>query len=222
MSVAEGQWPVVGATGARFGPPRSRRRARRDDLVYSAADESAPTPAAQVAEFVSGPSGAAAPSVAAPVSVSGESGDLSAQVAGGDVTRGANRIASGAARVRSSAEVEDMEQHTSSFVRPFVMSGGRTRAEVELPLEALVSTVESALGTDGGGPMHEHRVVLDLCRRPRSIMEVAALAGIPLGVARVLVGDLAATGELTVHRTVDRVGPGVELLERVLTGLHEL
>ncbi|NLV79250.1 MAG: DUF742 domain-containing protein [Rhodococcus sp.] len=200
MSVAEGRWPVVGATGARFGSSRSRHRARRDDLVYSAADESVRVPdAAQVTESVS-----------------------PAETAGGDVTRGAHRIANGAVRVRNSAGVEDMDHQTSSFVRPFVMSGGRTRAEVELPLEALVSTVESAMGADGAGPVHEHRVVLDLCRHPRSIMEVAALAGIPLGVARVLVGDLAATGELTVHRTVDRVGPGVDLLERVLTGLHEL
>ncbi|MFD6882019.1 MULTISPECIES: DUF742 domain-containing protein [unclassified Rhodococcus (in: high G+C Gram-positive bacteria)] len=116
---------------------------------------------------------------------------------------------------------EDMDQpETSSFVRPFVRIGGRTRAEVELPLEALVSAVPSAQGIERGFALEEHRTVLALCVQPRSIMEVAALAGIPLGVARVLVGDLAATGELTVHRTVDQVGPGVDLLERVLVGLH--
>ncbi len=118
---------------------------------------------------------------------------------------------------------EDMDQpETSSFVRPFVRIGGRTRAEVELPLEALVSAVPSAQGSERGFALEEHRTVLALCVQPRSIMEVAALAGIPLGVARVLVGDLAATGELTVHRTVDQVGPGVDLLERVLVGLHRI
>ncbi|MFZ2528793.1 MAG: DUF742 domain-containing protein [Rhodococcus sp. (in: high G+C Gram-positive bacteria)] len=118
-----------------------------------------------------------------------------------------------------------MDQEAPSFVRPFVRSQGRTRAEVDLPLEALVSA-SALMGVSGSSGsiagLDEHRVVLGLCAQPRSIMEVAALAGIPLGVARVLVGDLAASGELTVHRTVDRIGPGAELLKRVLTGLNEL
>lgn len=192
MSVAGSEWPVVGATGARFGPGRSRRRRRpADHDVASRGDHAV-----------------------GPVSVGGEEqvGDLPAMQAY-DRTRSSG----------SSVGNEDMDQPvTSSFVRPFVRSGGRTRAEIELPLEALVSAVPSALGNGSGSVMEEHRLVLSLCVQPRSIMEIAALAGIPLGVARVLVGDLAATGELTVHRTVDRVGPGVELLERVLTGLHEL
>lgn len=204
MSVAEGQWPVVGATGARFGSASSRRRVRRNDLVYSPADE----PVRQSGAAPSAPGAAA--DVRRNATVEGE------------IARVSVRIPGRVARDVSSAGVEEMEHQTSSFVRPFVRSGGRTRAEVELPLEALVSAVPAAEGADTPNSMHEHRMVLELCRQPRSIMEVAALAGIPLGVARVLVGDLAATGELTVHRTVDRVGPGAELLERVLTGLHEL
>ncbi len=99
---------------------------------------------------------------------------------------------------------------------------GTHPSEVELPLEVLVSAVPSAMGSESGPAMDEHRLVLALCAQPRSIMEIAALAQIPLGVARVLVGDLAATGEITVHRTADKVGPNVELLERVLTGLNHL
>jgi hypothetical protein len=118
--------------------------------------------------------------------------------------------------------VGKLEEHTSSFVRPFVRSGGRTRADVDLPLEALVSTVPSAMSMIAGRFAEEHRVVVGLCAQPRSTMEVAALAGIPLGVARVLIGDLAGAGDQTVHSTVDRVGPGSDLLERVLTGLHSL
>lgn len=112
------------------------------------------------------------------------------------------------------------QPETSSFIRPFVRIGGRTRAEVELPLEALVCAVPSTRGSERGYTLEEHKTVLALCAQPRSIMEVAALAGIPLGVARVLVGDLVATGEITVHRTADRVGPDSDLLERVLVGLY--
>ncbi|MGN5239956.1 MULTISPECIES: DUF742 domain-containing protein [unclassified Rhodococcus (in: high G+C Gram-positive bacteria)] len=107
-------------------------------------------------------------------------------------------------------------------MRPFVRIGGRTRSDMDLPLEALVSTVPSSTSLMAGKFAEEHRVVVGLCAQPRSTMEVAALAGIPLGVARVLIGDLAGAGILTVHSTVDRVGPGSELLERVLTGLHSL
>lgn len=199
MSVADGQWPVVGATGARFGSTRSRRRRNPADHVLSPA--SAPDTAdSTVLEAAA------------------------EQQANRVFEKGATAERSGIRR-RSEINVgnEDMDQQeTSSFVRPFVRIGGRTRAEVELPLEALVSAVPSARGSRNGPAMDEHRTVLALCAQPRSIMEVAALARIPLGVARVLVGDLAATGEVTVHRTVDRIGPGVDLLERVLTGLHEL
>ena len=186
MSVADSEWPVVGATGARFGSARSRQRRN------SAGAELA------------------------------QRGRPSGEVDQGSVS-GQTRVVGGTPERRAEIDVgnEDMDQpETSSFVRPFVRIGGRTRAEVELPLEALVSAVPSAQGIERGFALEEHRTVLALCVQPRSIMEVAALAGIPLGVARVLVGDLAATGELTVHRTVDQVGPGVDLLERVLVGLH--
>jgi len=205
MSVADSEWPVVGATGARFGSTRSRRRrniaehaiAQVDPL--EAVEETAPPETVVRAEQQAGRAVDTA---------------VIAEPAGRSTSRRRSEINVGN---------EDMDQpETSSFVRPFVRIGGRTRAEVELPLEALVSAVPSAMGTRNGSAMDEHRTVLALCAQPRSIMEVAALARIPLGVARVLVGDLAATGEVTVHRTVDRVGPGVDLLERVLTGLHEL
>ena len=195
MSVADGEWPVVGATGARFGSARSRQRRNRTGAELAQRGRPADVP---------------------------DPGEVSGPVEVGDGIPAARSAVSGGNR-GSEIDVgnEDMDQpETSSFVRPFVRIGGRTRAEVELPLEALVAAVPSAQGSERGFALQEHRTVLDLCAQPRSIMEVAALAGIPLGVARVLVGDLAATGELTVHRTVDQVGPNVDLLKRVLVGLH--
>ena len=107
-------------------------------------------------------------------------------------------------------------------VRPYVLTGGRTRATRELPIESLVS-----IGISGGlpgrprGPVVtlEQRQVVDLCAQPRSIAEVAALVRVPLGVARVLVADLADTGAVTVHATVPA---DVDLMRRVLIGLHRL
>ncbi|MBS9372548.1 DUF742 domain-containing protein [Rhodococcus sp. B50] len=204
MSVADSEWPVVGATGARFGSGRSRRRRRPADHAVPVRDHHEPDLVVDEVAATEVNRPAAQPADAAQQT-------YAAQPAGRDAGTG------------TSVGIEDMNQpETSSFVRPFVRSGGRTRAEVELPLEALVSAVPSAMGSESGPAMDEHRLVLGLCAQPRSIMEIAALARIPLGVARVLVGDLAATGEITVHRTADKVGPNVELLERVLTGLNHL
>ncbi|MCR8692152.1 DUF742 domain-containing protein [Rhodococcus pyridinivorans] len=210
MSVADSEWPVVGATGARFGSGRSRRRRRPADHAVPVRNHREPGPVVDEVTAAEMYRPAAQP-VDTAQSVDRALSVGTAQAAGRNAGTG------------TSVGIEDMNQpETSSFVRPFVRSGGRTRAEVELPLEVLVSAVPSAMGSESGPAMDEHRLVLALCAQPRSIMEIAALAQIPLGVARVLVGDLAATGEITVHRTADKVGPNVELLERVLTGLNHL
>lgn len=118
--------------------------------------------------------------------------------------------------------VEEAPVEVSPYatVRPYVLTGGRTRAPVGFAVEALVSAVPG--GRDGpSGP--EHRRIVGLCAAaPRSVAELAALLGTPLGVVQVLVADLLTAGRVTVHRTVDRGGPDLALLERVLAGLHRL
>jgi hypothetical protein len=103
-------------------------------------------------------------------------------------------------------------------VRPYVLTRGRTQSTVELPVEALV-TIGSVVGPCGGAA---EASLLQLCQVPRSVAELAARTGIPLGVARVLIGDLAAAGTLVVHRTAAGSGPDLALLHRVLTGLRNL
>ena len=119
--------------------------------------------------------------------------------------------------------VEPEEQHFvpsgSSSVRPYVYTRGRTRSQFDLSIEALVSAVPTApVGHMSGA----HQAVGGLCREPRSMAEIAALLGVPLGVARVLVGDLAAAGAVSLHRTAGAAGPDLALMERVLSGLRRL
>jgi hypothetical protein len=54
--------------------------------------------------------------------------------------------------------------------------------------------------------------------------EVAALMVVPLGVARVLIADMAGMGLVTVHggASKDNETPDLALLERVLSGLRRL
>lgn len=111
------------------------------------------------------------------------------------------------------------EENRSAFVRPYVFTKGRTRSRYELGIETLVSTVPAALHRPD---LEEHRGVLELCLQPRSVAEVAALSRVPLGVGRVIVGDLAAADALVVHRTTGAAGPDLALMERVLSGLRRL
>ncbi|MCI0689905.1 MAG: DUF742 domain-containing protein, partial [Sporichthyaceae bacterium] len=108
--------------------------------------------------------------------------------------------------------------------------GGRARpgrADLELELEALVVTSWlSELSLANANPSPEQREILRLCRdQAQSIAEIAALLVLPLGVVRVLVGDLADNGLVELHRPAvtsadDR--PNRSLLERVLDGLRRI
>ncbi|MCE0762305.1 DUF742 domain-containing protein [Pseudonocardia kujensis] len=120
-------------------------------------------------------------------------------------------------------DVDDEHGHDvrgrSLAVRPYFYTKGRTRSRYELAMETLVSTPPAALRR---AELAEHLPILELCREPRSVAEVGAIMGMPLGVARVVVGDLAVTGGLEVHRTVTAEGPDLALMERVLSGLRRL
>lgn len=120
----------------------------------------------------------------------------------------------------SAAATSPLPVHENRLtVRPYVLTGGRTRAAVELGLETLVSARPTA---DPGTPSPAHRAVLDRCGVACSVAEVAATVGVPLGVARVLIGDLVATGALQVHGTATAGAPDQALLTRVLDGLRRL
>jgi len=109
------------------------------------------------------------------------------------------------------------------MVRPYTMTGGRTRpAKDDLELEALVST--TSLGEASLSSLNfERRAIALLCRDIISIAEISARLDVPIGVARVLVGDMAEEGLVQVHRPQHQdERPDIALLERVLYGLHAL
>ena len=112
----------------------------------------------------------------------------------------------------------------ASFVRPYAWTRGRTKSGYELAVETLVSVSSRARNQLERLPM-EHRTVADLlAEQTRSVAEVAALLSLPLGVARVLLGDMASSGTVTVHQTASTPGdvPDLALMERVLSGLRRL
>lgn len=119
----------------------------------------------------------------------------------------------------------------TSRVRPYSLTGGRTRTGHELPVETFVVTIErpgeEQARAGGAGERTERapelRAIVELCRGMRSVAEISALLRIPLGVVRVLVSDLADQGRIRVFGTGHGPGgPDRALLERVLDGLRRL
>lgn len=110
-----------------------------------------------------------------------------------------------------------------TLVRPYVLTRGRTQSRRHLAIEAMVSTRAGA-HWNGARLTGEFRSVRTLCHHPRSVAEVAAKLSVPLGVARVLLDDMADQGLVTIHDTrVNANGrPAAALMERVLHGLRRL
>jgi hypothetical protein len=125
-------------------------------------------------------------------------------------------------------EMTERDEPTGALVRPYAVTRGRTRPKLEIALEALVETTARgrSAGTANGGQGREHQHIAALCDgRLQSLAEIAARMHLPLGVARVLIADMAADGLLAVYEPTsfeDNDAVGTELLERVLSGLRRL
>jgi len=109
-------------------------------------------------------------------------------------------------------------------VRPYALTGGRTRSQHDLPIEAIVKSTLRGLSMASRLTL-ERKQIITLCTAPISIAEVSAHLKVPLGVARVLVGDMIGEGLLETNQTPTTRAdhrPDVKLLERVLDGLQAL
>jgi hypothetical protein len=121
-------------------------------------------------------------------------------------------------------EVEQMHASppAARFVRPYALTAGRTRTSVDLPLEATLRLDTSATRRAWGEDVQGKIVgVLD----SRSVAEVSALVQRPIGVVRVLLGDLVEQGYVHVQATLTQNSTDDErydLLERTLRGLRAL
>ncbi|MFF8964680.1 DUF742 domain-containing protein [Streptomyces globisporus] len=126
--------------------------------------------------------------------------------------------------VQRQAPEPDRPAAHNPLVRPYAMTGGRTRPRYQLAIEALVSTTADPARLQGQLP--EHQRICRLCIEIKSVAEISALLSIPLGVARILVADLAEAGLVAIHQPGgdEAAGgqPDVTLLERVLSGLRKL
>lgn len=117
-----------------------------------------------------------------------------------------------------------MEPDEPSLVRPYTLTAGRTDSVVHLPVEATVEPVEPAPEPRWRG--HDVRArIMTLSADSPSVAEISAHLSLPLGVARVLVGDLVTQGYLRVRGTLSDTATTDErreLIGRTLRGLRAL
>lgn len=110
-----------------------------------------------------------------------------------------------------------MEDERSIFVRPYLLTGGRTgSATGDLPIEAMVVMLQN------GAPPHsslppELAAIINRCGSPISVAEIAALERRPIGVARVLIADLIDAGYLSRCATTDPTDR--DTVRRLINGL---
>ncbi len=116
-----------------------------------------------------------------------------------------------------------LDREAGPVVRPYALTQGRT-----LPSGgASFGLIDVVVATSERPPEHfrpgpEHRRILSLCRRPTPVVDLTSEIDLPLGVVRVLLGDLASEGMLRVLSTQKQSVTDERLLRMVLDGLESL
>ena len=112
-------------------------------------------------------------------------------------------------------------------VRPYAMTRGRTSSASRHRLDLIAIVVPEPAADDPGRDQTlspEHVEIVELCSdMPQSIAELAAGLDLPVGVVRVLVGDLVEDELVHVTRPVPPAElPDVNILREVINGLRAL
>jgi hypothetical protein len=117
-----------------------------------------------------------------------------------------------------------LEDEEYSSVRPYTVTRGRTRPSDALPIEALVRATSGVRR----GMSSESRRILELAKDDYlSVAELSAHMNLPIGVVRVLVGDLSAqklvrVDGLTATESSYAPATTLSILESVLNGISAL
>lgn len=115
------------------------------------------------------------------------------------------------------------DRDAGPVVRPYALTKGRTMpsgGESFDLIDVVVATSDRMPEHFRPGP--EHRRLLSLCRRPTPIVDLTSEIDLPLGVVRVLLGDLISEGLVRVLSTQKQPATDQRLLRMVLDGLESL
>ena len=108
------------------------------------------------------------------------------------------------------------------WVRPYVLTGGRTRTRHQLYVHTLVTAPRHDPAAAARLTPESRRLYEQARRGAQSVAELSAHCGVSLGVTRVLLEDLAAAGRVRVSDEAYESPYDRRLLKRVIDGLREL
>ncbi|MEU5990348.1 DUF742 domain-containing protein [Spirillospora sp. NPDC047418] len=110
-------------------------------------------------------------------------------------------------------ETYDVEE-----VRPYAITGGRTRPQHSMRLVTLLEAADPSRAKSLG-PESAHAV--ELCRdQPCPVAEIAARLGLPVQAAKVVLSDLIDCGALVVTLPGPGASDHLQLLEALRSGLE--
>ncbi len=115
------------------------------------------------------------------------------------------------------------DQEAGPVVRPYAVTRGRTLPDSGASFGLIdVVVAVSDRPPDHFRPGPEHRRILSLCRRPTPVVDLTSEIDLPLGVVRVLLGDLTSEGMVRIVSSQRQPVPDQRLLKMVLDGLESL
>ncbi|MEO3869852.1 DUF742 domain-containing protein [Nonomuraea sp. B12E4] len=124
-----------------------------------------------------------------------------------------------------SGEHEWIDEEAGPVVRPYAVTRGRTRptSSSSLDLLAIVASTRSPAPANADLGVQHRRLLGCVAAQNRPVAEVASELGLPVGVVRVLLGDLLEHGLVTVRQPRDKATAATEsLLQEVINGLRAL
>jgi hypothetical protein len=131
--------------------------------------------------------------------------------------RSAPSVGTGHDNVAPNESADDTAQ-----VRFYTMTGGRSRASVALEFESMLRLTPT--GRESRQVLtFERAAIADLCGvETLSVAEIAARLTKPIGVVRVVCGDLVADGVLQAFISAPSVVDDVSLITRLIAGVRAL
>lgn len=134
--------------------------------------------------------------------------------------------------VNSNQYPRDLPEERSGWntVRPFALTGGRTRpSRDDFTLITLVTTVDQPMAQVGHGMHPEHMRILRMCAQPLAVAEIAAHLNLPVSVTTILLCDLLDQGRINARPPVQSAridqparNEQIALLLKVRDGLARL
>jgi hypothetical protein len=116
-----------------------------------------------------------------------------------------------------------LDEAAGPVVRPYAMTSGRTQpSSGDFDLIAIIASSRSITSADVG-LTPEHGAIIRLGQRAISVAEIAAHLDLPVGIVRVLLGDLLDR-ELILVRAPESTTqlPAERLFKEVIDGLRAL